>query len=249
MEDRRVGYGIAAVILTLGLTARVTYWDANLLSESLAISATAFLIAALAHIDRCPPTLLIAAFTLWVFVRDGHVYVGLIVVVGVCWWGARNRRWIAPACIIAVTVWCGLAEKNNRYVEGFNVGTNIAVLAPHGSENYEWFRQHGMPDSAALETPGWRDRSWALWDDQTVRRLGARRRRCHVRQVPGGASTLDGGRIGAPVHRWRDRTARVTGRSHGVRVHELARPELRLAERGFRLHHRSSRSLRSSVQW
>ena len=33
MDDQRVGYGIAAIILTLGMTARVTYWDANLLSE------------------------------------------------------------------------------------------------------------------------------------------------------------------------------------------------------------------------
>ena len=131
----------------------------------------------------------IAAFTLWVFVRDGHVYVGLIVVIGVCWWGARNRRWVAPACIIVVTVWCGLAEKNNRYVEGFNVCTNIAVLAPHGSENYEWFRRHGMPDSAALETPGWRDRSWApnrtAWALACLARAGAPPRLPDIDQAGG----------------------------------------------------------------
>ncbi len=96
-----------------------------------------------------------------------------------------------------------------------------------------------MPDSAALEDTRLARPVMGVVGRPDVRRLGARRRRCHVRQVPGGASALDGGRIGAPVHRRRDRTARVTGRSHGVRVHDLARSELRLAEGRLRLHHRT----------
>lgn len=151
MRDRRVGWGLGGLMLLLGLAPRVTTWDQMLLTESLAISLTALLIASLVQLDRLPWWAVAGVFTLWVFIRDGHLFLGVLVVVGVCWW-ARKRRTVAlPAVMVVVLLWCGLAAQNDRYVEGFNVAANIGgriVYEDRGE--VEWFFDRGMPPSDAF---------------------------------------------------------------------------------------------------
>lgn len=165
MRDQRVRVAVLAGVLALGLSERVVAWDRVMLSESLAISMTALLIAALVHLDRVSAALVTAVFALWIFTRDGHLYLGGLVVVALL---AARRYRVGFACLL-VLVWGCAAAQNNRVIEGYNVTANISYRIADNPDRLGWFEDHGMPAGPALELdPGTRHETFnhdpAMWD-------------------------------------------------------------------------------------
>lgn len=160
MRDRRVGIGAAAAVLLVGLSPRIVGWDRYLLTESLAISLTCLLIVAW---RRARPAFgddghagwvvaFVAIWTLWLFARDAHLFLGLLAAPVIAW---RLWRTARPASIAAVIVliWCGLASTNNDRVEQGNTAANIAWWAPEAGD-VNWFIDNGMPaDTVWIDEP------------------------------------------------------------------------------------------------
>lgn len=169
INDRRVKLAVASVVLLLGLAPRTTVWDTALLSESLAISLTALLIAGLVWIDRVPWWSIVAVFCLWVFTRDAHLYLGALVLIGAGVWGWQHRRAALPVGMLIVLLWGGLASRGDDSIESYNVVSNIAYHAPYGSDNWDWFAGEGMPDSAAFRSVEFFQRQRGLLADDEFR--------------------------------------------------------------------------------
>lgn len=150
LHDHRARVAAMAVVLLLGIAPRVTYWDAMMLSESIAVSLTALLIAALVWIDRLRPVVVVTIFALWLFTRDGHLYLGVLLLVGLAWWGWRNRRLTVPIGVLAMLAWGFVAAGNNSTIEGYNVSANVAYRVTPNHGEWAWFLDQGMPDSAAF---------------------------------------------------------------------------------------------------
>lgn len=158
MRDRRVQYGIAAVVLLIGVAPRLLLWDNLLLSESLALSMTALLIACLARLDRVPWWATTIVFVLWVFVRDGHLYMGALLLAFLAIRGSRTREWMLPAAITVVMLWAVVAYQNDRYVEALNVTANIAYQVEEDPSSAAWFYEQGMPTA-----PSFTDQEFYVW--------------------------------------------------------------------------------------
>lgn len=150
IQHRHVRTVITVAVLALGVTPRVTYWDRFLLSESLALSLSAVLIAALTQFKRSPAWLLVTVFALWVFTRDAHLYLGALLLLCMTPMLVRDRRAGLAVAIIGVLAWSGLASRNNDFVEGLNVTVNIAHRADDNPAVRAWFVEHGMPDTPLL---------------------------------------------------------------------------------------------------
>jgi len=155
VTDRRVRVGVAGVVLALGVTPRVTVWDGVMLSESLAISMTALLLAVVVRWRALPGSVIVAAFIGWVFVRDAHAVLGVAVAacLGVLLW--RERRRATAVAVAVVALWGVAATQNDRYVEGFNVTANVAHRIARDPGHLVWFERHGMPsvDTTVTSTP------------------------------------------------------------------------------------------------
>lgn len=156
-----------ALVLMIGIAPRVTTWDKMLITESLAISLTAFLIAALARLDHLPWWPVVGIFTLWVFIRDGHLLLGGLVVVALLPRARNRRQMLLPAGMFVALLWSGLAAQNDRYIEGFNVAANIGGRVAYDDvETWRWFNERGMPYSDGfLITDSMVDRIRALYSD------------------------------------------------------------------------------------
>lgn len=165
MQTRAVRIATVVGVLALGCADHVVAWDPRLTSESLAISLTALLIAAFVRLERAPWWLVVPLFAVWVFVRDGHLYLGVLVLACVTVWGWRRRQWIIPVGFAVVLVWAGLAAQNDDYIETYNIVANIAVRGDIDPDAREWFHAHGMPDSDAFTTEGRAQLVGALLDD------------------------------------------------------------------------------------
>jgi hypothetical protein len=165
LRNQSMRVGLMAVILLLGIAPRVTVWDAALLTESLAISLSALLIAALIWLDHLPPWTVIALFCLWVFLRDPHLYLGFVVLAGVVVWAWRRRRWAIPVAMFVVLVWAGAAAQRNDEVEAYNVTTNLAWHGEADIDMWRWFVDRGMHPSAGFIYSDLDDRQAALQAD------------------------------------------------------------------------------------
>jgi hypothetical protein len=152
VEHHRVRIAIAAVVMAIGLTPRVTYWDTMLLSESLAISLTALLIGAVVHLGRVPAWAFIALFTLWLFTRDGHTYLGALLVLVLGWWGWRHRKLAIPVGCLVVLGWSFVAASNDKYVEGSTAAAGMAYYSLEDVDNFRWLVEHGMPVSGGFSS-------------------------------------------------------------------------------------------------
>lgn len=162
MHDRRVSIGIAATILAVGISPRVTIFDLHLLSESIAISTTLLLLASLVHIADLPAALPIATFALWLFTRDAHLYLGALVCAGVGWWSWRNRRPVVAVGMVAVLAWGAVAARNNTVIEEYNVTANPALRATSDIDMFRWFVDRGMPPVSDFFEPDLAKRMEAL---------------------------------------------------------------------------------------
>lgn len=148
MQTRWVGRTVGVVVLLVGVNSQVAGWDLALLSESLAISMTCAMLAAVLLAQRDPRWwgLFVATFGWWVFLRDGHAYlaVPVVLVAAVAW--RYDWRTIA---LIVLTVWAGFMGMANQDIEVSNAQRNILWHAPSG--DLDWFTDRGMPLVAAFD--------------------------------------------------------------------------------------------------
>jgi hypothetical protein len=156
--------GAFVAILALGLTTSITNWDTAMLSESLAVSTTALLLAALLHAARVHTwrsAVLVALATLWwAFTRQNHtVLLGLLVatllVVTAVQWRRERRfpRFTAALAggVVVVALLAAVSYGRSPEIRRFNLAMVIGQRIITDQERLTWFVDHGMPlpDAAA----------------------------------------------------------------------------------------------------
>lgn len=169
LRDRRIQIATVILFALLGLSPRVTGWDGMLLTESLALGFTALLVACLIHIGRVPWWVTTIVFTLWLFTRDAHLYLAVMVLAGVVVWAVRARRWILPAALSVSLLWGAFAYSNDDTVEGMNVTINIAWYAGTDVDTFRWFLAHDMPLFNVWSIRDFNERWPALYNEPAFR--------------------------------------------------------------------------------
>jgi hypothetical protein len=182
------------LVLALGLATSVPNWDTAMLSESLAVSATALVSAAFLHLSRVRTTrsvvLAAGATLLWAFTRQNHlVLLGLailavLVVTVVARWstGAWSRLLVSlAAAMVAVGLLAMVSYGRNPEIRRFNLAMVIGQRIITDPERLEWFRDEGMPLPAAADPgiaifpePLLADDDFADWIDEDGNRTYAR---------------------------------------------------------------------------
>lgn len=156
-RDRTVRIVVVAAVCLLGLTTSITNWDTAVLSESLALSLTALLLAGWLALARRPSVtgavLLAAATVPWLFVRQSLLPTAALVVVAaavaavVTW--RRGGRWrplagLALVLLVLTGVAAGSYSRNQEIVT-----TNLTVIVANriapAPDRLAWFVDHGMP--------------------------------------------------------------------------------------------------------
>jgi hypothetical protein len=166
MQDWRVRAALIAVIGLIGLSPRITTWDAALVSESVALSLTCLLIVTLIWLNRLRWWTVAALFTVWVFTRDAHLYLGVLVATGFGVWSVKRRTWHLAVASVAVLAWAGMASRNDTVIEEYNVTLNVAYHAGHSVDMFRWFIDHGMPSSTAFGVLDFQGRQFELLQDE-----------------------------------------------------------------------------------
>lgn len=169
IEDRRVRYGMGGLVLLLGLAPRITAWDTMLLSESLAVSLSALLLACLIHLERVPWWAVGLVFTLWVFTRESHWFLAVMLLPAVGWWAWRKRRIALPVVMVAAFVWSAAAYNNDDSTDAWGISANLAWYAGTDVETFRWFIDHGMPPSDGFTYRTLKDRVDVLFLDPEFR--------------------------------------------------------------------------------
>ena len=154
---RPVRLGIALSILALSLTTTVTSWDTAMLSESLALSFTALLLAALIRVTQVPtyPVVGLALVTwlLWTFTRQNHLVMGWLVIattaaiLAVAWRrGTLHRPHVALLGGMVLVGLLGIASySRNTEVVHYNLAQIIGNRVYIDPDKSDWFTDHGMP--------------------------------------------------------------------------------------------------------
>lgn len=155
---RATRWAIALPVLGLSLTTTVTNWDTAMLSESLALSLTALVLAALLRVWAVRTlrsvVLALAAWVLWTFTRQNHLIIGWLVVVAlaavllVAW--RRQRRVARPLLVLlggmVVVGALGIASySRNTEVVHYNLAQVVGNRVFTDPGRAEWFTDHGMP--------------------------------------------------------------------------------------------------------
>ncbi len=175
----RVG---AALMLLLGLCVQVVQWDQILLSESLALSLSALLVAALLWVrlrpTRWPFAAMLAIVVLWVFTRQLQTIVFVIVAVcAIVWILLRRRRLIAVAATLAlIGVWGGYAAAiSGEPLVTASAHDLLVLRILKEPANAKFFEERGMPQMAVLRheaatgtdlgvvDPVVQDAAWVEW--------------------------------------------------------------------------------------
>jgi hypothetical protein len=154
---RRPGFRIVGfcLVLLFSLSVWITQWDPVILSESLAVSLGAAVLAAWLALFRAPSGRTIAAvlgaMLLWAFVRDTLAYMALLAVPFVLVWvafpGRRRGRVVLAAGLAAIVAASVLAQSTSssaprRLAPMLNV---IGVRVLTNPDELRYFRDHGMP--------------------------------------------------------------------------------------------------------
>lgn len=158
VAHRWVRLGILASILGLSLTTTVTNWDTAMLSESLALSCSAFLVGALLRVAQLRTygavLLALGAWLLWIFTRQNHLVLGglavvtLAVVLAVQWRRTRAFDRVGAALlggIAALTVVALFSYRQNTEIVDFNLATVIGSRVLTDADDLAWFLDEGMP--------------------------------------------------------------------------------------------------------
>ena len=152
----------AVAIVALGCTTSITNWDATKLSESLALSLTALVVAAWLNLVRrttwTTGALLLLATLPWLFVRQSlmpsaWMVVGAAVVAAVVAW-RRGSSWrpVWGAVAVGLVLLAGLASFSygrNQEVVRENLTVIVANRIAPDPGRLTWFRDHGMPTPAS----------------------------------------------------------------------------------------------------
>jgi hypothetical protein len=157
IERPRLRVAGFAVVLAFGLSPAITRWDNLILTESVAVSLTAAVLASwFAFVHR--PTVsrvavLLALTLLWVFARDTNIVLvlatALAVLASLVVSGHRSLRAALVVGLVGI-VGAGMAststeEARLRRIERPILGAvGFRVLGDPGMER--WFRAHGMPE-------------------------------------------------------------------------------------------------------
>jgi hypothetical protein len=154
---RRPGFRIVAfcLVLLFSLSVWITQWDRVILSESLALSLAAAVLAAWLALVRAPSAWTIAAVLattlLWVFVRDTSAYVALLTVPFVLVWVAlpgRRRGRIVLAAGLAAIFAASVVAQSSSSAEPRRVSPLLNVIGVRvltSTDELRYFRDHGMP--------------------------------------------------------------------------------------------------------
>jgi hypothetical protein len=154
MRERAVAVVLRSALLMLGLSSSVVQWNSTLLSESIAISLTALLLAAWLRFGQSQTPRFAAAALgvtlLWTLTRQSHVIFGLaittvLVVVAAKSWATSRILPLVAVGAIGISA-LGLVEiSRNREVGDANLSAVIQarILANHGWS--QWFVDEGMP--------------------------------------------------------------------------------------------------------
>lgn len=175
-------------VLLVGLLPVVTDWDATVLSESLALSLTALLLAAALLVAEHPTAWRTAALVvvgfLWAGIRETDVYILPLLVLPLA--ALHWRRRAAAATIVlatAATVGLGLwsLEHGRRWYQPILDITGQRILT--SEEPLRYYEEHGMPVTPVLLRQAgryWRAfeynpelrafRGWVLEDGQATYR-------------------------------------------------------------------------------
>jgi hypothetical protein len=148
------GVAAAAVVAILGfsLSAEVSHWDDDLLSESLNLSLLAATVAAGLLVVERPSRGRVAGFlvvtALWVFVRDSNAYALLpfIVLAAIVAVARPRLRRPAAACAVALTCLFGLSVWSASHGLRALLPANDAVLQRLAKEDpsaRSWLDAHG----------------------------------------------------------------------------------------------------------
>lgn len=147
----------AAVTLLLGLCIQVTEWDQIILSESLALSLTALLTAALLRLRlrRTPQTIAAAlvVLMLWIFARQLQAIVFIPVAVVLATWvlvRARRHALVALA-LVALAVWSGYALTQNKGHMQFGAHDIVQMRILQTPDGAPFLAGAGMPRLEALK--------------------------------------------------------------------------------------------------
>jgi hypothetical protein len=152
---RRLAVG---AVLALSLTTSITNWDTTMLSESLALSMTALLVAAYLRFSRAPSVtalgLVAVSSLVWVFTRQSSFLMHALVVVGIgAGFGVRVlRRRRLPrlgmtlfGALVVVASLAGVSYTRNAEIKNFNLAMVIGQRVVTDPDALVWFRGHGMP--------------------------------------------------------------------------------------------------------
>lgn len=143
-----------AVVLLVGVSARVVVHDTSLMTESLAVSFTLVLLALATELRTAPAWAVLGTYTLWTFVRDAHALFGVVVatMIGIVLW--RYGRRAVAVLVALVAVWGVAASQNNRFIEANNITTIVHYRAVNDEALMSEFEASGMPAVAAYEASG-----------------------------------------------------------------------------------------------
>jgi len=167
LERRAVRYGFVAVVLALGLTPPVTTLDAALLSESVAISLTVLLVAAVLRF-ACRPTRSMAIGVLvvgvvWALARQNHAFllVGAAVVLAALGAGRGDRRlaWPLAGGLLAVALLGVALASSTTQIQEYNTAQILVRRVLPDDAREQWFLDRGMPANGdALLLPPYENR-------------------------------------------------------------------------------------------
>lgn len=221
------------LVLLFSLSVWITQWDSLILSESLAVSLTAAVLAAWLAMVRAPGRWTIAAVLettlLWAFARDSDAALALAAVPFVLGWmafrGARRGRIVLAVGLVGIFVAYALslnapAAEPRRTKPLLNVIGTRVLTSP---SELRFFQAHGMPVADRLRAFAGEQLGHSelrpVIDDP---RLGAFRRwvSAHGRQTLVAYLATHPNRALAPVVRDRKRLLATAPSSH----HRWGRP-------------------------
>jgi hypothetical protein len=144
----------AGLIVALSLSSRVTMWDQQLLSETLALAFTALVAAAALWLSRRVTlgraAALVGASVLWVAVRDAPAVALLaaafaLAVVALVTRSVRRDILAVTAAGISVVALLTMSAANHGGRDDQPVQHVFAVRILPYPDRIEWFADHGMP--------------------------------------------------------------------------------------------------------
>jgi hypothetical protein len=155
VRDRRIALALRAVILVLGLLGPVASWNSAILSESVALSLTALLVAAWLRYGReetlQSAALVLVATLFWTFTRQPHVVIDVLVTAAavvaamLAATDQRRIRILLAAGLACITVAGFIEIQNNQAVSDANIGAMIQKRMLTNLSRTEWLVRHGMP--------------------------------------------------------------------------------------------------------